>query len=184
MKYLLMSLLLLSAAFSQTKMTSKPETLAKRYADAVGRADQAEADKRALEMTIGQRDATITSLNNKADDLQKRLDGLQGSFDSVISLNKESLAFNQRLLDSYGKVGQEHAVLVDKFNDLLSFAHRQADINSELSHNLRMQNALAIYSFLPKFTPVQTPPTPRMYQSPNIHCTSTSLGDTTNTNCN
>ena len=55
------------------------------------------------------------------------------------------------------KLAEDNSGLTDKYNSLLSIAQTlQAQLNAATSRQQRINNALALYSLMPKYTPPQT----------------------------
>jgi hypothetical protein len=54
-------------------------------------------------------------------------------------------------------LAEDNSRLTDKYNSLLSVAQTlQAQLNAATSRQQRINNALALYSLMPKYTPPQT----------------------------
>ena len=77
--------------------------------------------------------------------------------------------------------------LIEKYNALLEIAeqlNRQlTESYAQLGRQQQVNNALAIYSLMPKYQRVQLPP-PLIFNNPSFHCTSRQMGTSTYIDCN
>ena len=180
MRLLVVLLLVSQAALAQSAARPKQVPLSKLYTDAQTKISELEIDKHSLEARIQERDDQIAELTRKNQDLDTQLQ-------KFIQLQKDTMAFNQQVIDGYKQLGAEHALVVDKFNQLLTYARNLASDNAQMARNQQYSQqamrTLALYSLLPKYQPQ---PYPLLQPQINSHtnCVSRTIGTTVYTDCN
>ena len=115
MRLLVVLLVVSQAAIAQSAARRKQVPLSKLYADAQTQISELEIDKHSLEARRQERDDQIAELTRKNQDLDAQLQ-------KFVQLQKDTMAFNQQVIDGYKQLGEQHALVVDKFNQLLTYA--------------------------------------------------------------
>lgn len=180
MKYLITPLLLVSFLAAQTA-AKKPIPACRESKDSAQlkqmliadlereRSRTAELEKRLQEAEAAKVEAQAKQAAAEAALQQIRVAGI-----AVVN-------YTEALQTEYKKTIDAHNALVEKYNSMLSQANNIiSQQNARLAKQQRINNALAIYSLMPRYTPIQPPPLPKT----SINCISNSLGSTTYTNCN
>ncbi len=186
MKFLLI-LLLAAVGFAQTataktkvpvQSTVKTQLVAeKKRADDATRslAEALSAWRQTLDAKIKLIDENV-ALEKKNEELDKKSSEIRASALEVVN-------FTTKLNEEYTKLLTDHTALVDRYNSVLEAGNRQAQLaNERLARQQRFNNALALYSLMPKY---QAPPL-QIYAPPPalvMNCTSNTLGQTVYTNC-
>jgi len=110
-------------------------------------------------------------------ELAKQLEELRAAARNVLN-------YSVTLDAEYRKLSLLHTSLIEKYNGALEQANEQlTTANARLSRQNRINNALAIYSAMPKYTPIQLTPPP-VFNNNTFNCRTNTIGSTTYTNCN
>jgi chromosome segregation ATPase len=128
-------------------------------------------------VSFDQAKAASTDLGERNPELGKQFNTMFGDlakfYAQAVELQKE-----------YQKLSAAHDTLISRYNELLAQANTLlATANANLARQQRINNALAIYSMMPKYQPVQLPPPPVFAPALQINCTSTTMGTTVYTDC-
>jgi ABC-type Na+ efflux pump permease subunit len=145
--------------------------------------------------------AALQNLTHENAELTKAKAHSEAKFEELRTVAIDVYNFATREDAEYRKLLAEHTELTEKYNSLLKDANeqvRQAYIDKSImtmqvqqqtvaaERQQRFNNALALYSAMPKvtYTPLPPPPVFQQVQSMNVHCTSNQIGTFTYTNCN
>lgn len=117
----------------------------------------------------------LTSLNENMKDFA--LADIAAMVDAQAELDRRE---NDGLVDRYNALVAQHNALLAVARD---FAGQLRAAQTSVMHQKQINNALVMYSLMPKYAPMVLPPPP-VLTNPAFRCTSNRIGDTTYTNCN
>lgn len=190
MKIVIVVFLLSLTALCQTKATVKPAAHKPTTAE---RLDKLESS---LQQTVQSRD-DLKAENERLKAANKELSdsniALSAKYEELRKSAFEVLQFGTRAANEYEKANAINGDIVAKYNNLLSRANDVINAqNARLAQQARVSNALAIYSMMPRYTPVQLAPpllfTPApqapLKLSPEVVCRSVAVGNEIRTECN
>jgi chromosome segregation ATPase len=134
-------------------------------------------DKPVRSRALAKCEASLTESDNKVQEIRQSLAVMTGRRDELLAANKELQAKNEDLTKSnadikaaartllendaivYPATNQlraDHNDLIQKYNSLLGIAqNQQAQLSALNSRQQRFNNALAVYSAMPKYQPPQ-----------------------------
>ncbi len=177
MKYFLIILLLIANCWAQTKAPAKS------------------AHKPTVAERLDNLESNLHQTTQANDDLKAENDKLKAANKELSDSNIALAAKYEELRKAAVDVGQywlkasneyQNAVaansqLADKYNTLLNQANSIiTQQNARLNQQARVNNALAIYGMMPRYTYV---PLPQPVIPQSLNCTSTASGNMTFTNC-
>jgi hypothetical protein len=162
------------ALSSLVSMTSERDIANKKYNDALAILETLASQIKGEKLTDSQQKALSQVQPGKALDLG-------------ISVEKDTglvFTYATKLQQDYKSKAEAYDSLVDRYNSTLQQANNIINAqNARLARQQQINNALAIFSAMPKSQPYQLPPPP-VFNSKAINCTSNQMGTTTYTNCN
>jgi hypothetical protein len=180
---LFLALGLATLATAQTSTVRKPvkskalivceEDLANSRADA----QYFDTSFRSLSLLSEQTKKESEGVKAKNADLEKQLAELR-------AVSMEVLKYGLTADTEIRKILTDYNSLIEKYNTLLERANTAlAQANAKAERQRQFNNALAIYSVMPKYTPTYLPPPPR-FGGLQMNCTSRTVGGTVFTDCN
>ena len=125
-------------------------------------AEQAKKDKDALNISSSYRMGLLVILDKEIrglppNDLDKQVIAASATDSAALNIAAD---IEKNVNDGVGiikKLAEDNSRLTDQYNSLLSVAQTlQAQLNTATSRQQRINNALALYSLMPKYTPPQT----------------------------
>jgi hypothetical protein len=173
---------ILAAAFVSFAQTAKPAKSPAVKACEIESAHMRDALGNAIDERI--------KLETANKELQAQNTELARKYEELRSAAKDVLAYTQTLDGQYRNMLADFKFLSQAYDQAVEQRDRAVAANStQQSQNAarqqRISNAIALYSAMPKstFTPLPPPLVFAPVKNNSIHCTSTSAGGTTQTDC-
>lgn len=185
MKNAIIALVLTASCFAQTAQPTKP-VACKESKDAAKLKEYMAADLDRERTKTADLEKRLAESDNAKIEAQAKLAAAETVLAEMRDAGTKLVVYTTALETEYKKNLANYSALTDKYNSTLQDANNIINNqNARLARQQRVNNALALYSAMPKAQPYVLPPPP-VFTAPantSINCTSTKSGDQTYTNC-